>query len=256
MRSKASWFLTLACALVLAGCGSQAEEPTSGSDSASESASESAGNQAADDRVGSCPVDAPAVVDARTITEADLDGDGRPEAVRLTAADGDCPSVLFAETAEGYVDARLPVGAPAASRAFAVRVPGRDGDLVVTRQDHPRGGFQLRVFAAAGSGDEPQLTELEVDGSPLVPFVALDVDEHPLSVDCADGGVVLTEAVPHEPEGEEFTWDVQRTTYTLDGTEGSADAPEQLSEQVPEHQLEERYPDLVRHSAFDSCRVG
>ena len=50
--------------------------------------------------------------------------------------------------------------------------------------EHPRGGYQLRVYAADGEA----LTELEVDGQPLVPFVATDVAGAPVSVDCGDEG--------------------------------------------------------------------
>ena len=54
--------------------------------------------------------------------------------------------------------------------------PVSDGQLLVTRADHPRGGYQLRVYAADGRRARPSST---VDGQPLVPFVATDVQEHP-----------------------------------------------------------------------------
>ena len=123
--------------------------------------------------------------------------------------------MVFAKVGEGFVHAQLPVGGPPVTKAFAVAVPGREGALLVTRQDHPRGGFQLSVYAAGPDG----LVELKTDGHPIVPFVALDVQEHPLSVDCTDGGVVLTEAVAHKPAGVTAAWDIQRTTYAVDGGE-------------------------------------
>ena len=234
----------LASCLLLAGCGS-ASTGEAGQGKAS------AGNGGAP-TVGRCPADAPAVVSARTVTRADLDGDGRAEAVKLTAADGDCPNLLFARLGGHYVSAQLPVGAPVVSRAFAVEVPGREGALVVTRQDHPRGGFQLRLFGAGSQG----LTELRNGEDPLVPFAALDVQEHPLSIDCTDGGVVLTEAVAHEPPGAVFAWDIKRTTYAVDGTEVSGGSPQELADNVLPRQLDSKYPELVEHRAFESCRAG
>ena len=131
-------------------------------------------------------------------------------------------------------------------------VPGRKGELLVTRQDHPRGGFQLRVYAA-GDG---KLVELEADGHSLVPFVALDVQEHPLSIDCTNGGVVITEAVAHEPPGVMFAWDIRRTPYVVDGTEVTAGKTEEIADNVLPGQLDAKYPDLVKYAAFKSCRSG
>ena len=234
----------LASCLVLAGCGSGVEQPNA-DDTASATPEAVA-------KVGRCPADSPALVSARTLARADLDGDGRAEAVKLTAPDGDCPNLMFVELGERYLAAQLPVGAPVVARGYAVAVPGREGDLVVTRQDHPRGGFQLRLFAA-GAED---LTELKDGKGPLVPFVALDVDEHPFSIDCTDGGVVLTEAVPHEPPGVIFAWDVKRTTYALDGTDVEAGTSEEIADNVLPRQLESDHPELVEHRAFESCRTG
>ena len=64
---------------------------------------------------------------------------------------------------------------------FRIDVPGLSGPLVVTRQDHPRGGYQVRVFGADGTA----FKELQVDGRPLVPFIATDVQEQCASLDSA-----------------------------------------------------------------------
>ena len=243
MRSPVRTSMLLVAVLCLAACGSSETEKSGGS---------AAKDTTASAKVGQCPADSPAVVSARTIATADLDGDGKSEAVKLTAADGDCANVVFARVGEGFVHVQLPVGGPPLSKAFAVEVPGREGALLVTRQDHPRGGFQLRLYAAGPDG----LAELKTDDHAIVPFVALDVQERPLSVDCADGGVVLTEAVAHKPAGVMFTWDIQRTTYAVEGGAVTAGEPEKIADNVLPQQLRSKYPELVDYSAFESCRAA
>jgi hypothetical protein len=234
----------LATLLLLAGCGSAEDSLRTENDSGT--------TKVGTTKVGECRADSPAVVNARTVAAADLDGDGKGSPVELTEADGDCANTLFAKVGNRYLAAQLPPDGPPLSSAFGIEVPGHDGQLLVTRQDHPRGGFQLRVYAAGDSA----LTELKVDGHALVPFVALDVEEHPLSVDCTDGGVVVTEAVPHEPTGVAFAWDVKRTTYAIDGTEVSVESSVEIADNVLPGQLAAKYPDLVKHTAFKSCRAA
>jgi len=243
MRNLVRTAMLLAITLCLTSCGSS--ETEKGGGSATKDKTPSA-------RVGQCPADSPAVVSARTISTADLDGDGKAEAIKLTAPDGDCANLLFAELGEKYVHVQMPLDAPPLTKAFAVEVPGREGALLVTRQGHPRGGFQLRVYAA-GPGE---LVELKVDDSPLVPFVALDVQERPLSVDCSDGGVVVTEAVAHKPPGVVFAWDIQQTTYAVEGGEVTAGETKEIADNVLPAQLKAKYPDLVDYSLFKSCRAA
>jgi hypothetical protein len=242
MRTLVRTSMLLAALLVLASCGSESTDGKTGAGK----------DEPTPAKVGQCPVDSPAVVSARTIATADLDGDSKGDAIKLTAPDGDCANVLFAKLGEGFVHAQMPVGAPPLSKAFAVEVPGREGALLVTRQDHPRGGFQLRLYAAGPD----ELVELKADDHPLIPFVALDVQERPLSVDCADGGVVLTEAVAHKPPGVAFAWDIQRTTYAVEGSEVTAGETQEIADNVLPAQLEAKYPDLVDYSAFKSCRAA
>ncbi|MCW2849744.1 MAG: hypothetical protein JWR90_3718 [Marmoricola sp.] len=161
---------------------------------------------------------------------------GKPEVTATTA-----PSPTGTPSA--------PSGEPSVSSASTITVPGLPDQLLVTRQEHPRGGFQLRVFAPKGGA----WTELEVDGRPLVPFVATDVQEHPLSIDCTDGGFVVTEAVAHQPAGVAFAWDVRRTTYAVDGTQVTAGQPVEVADNVLPKQLSTTYADLVKHTAFAGC---
>ena len=134
---------------------------------------------------------------------------------------------------------------------YGVDVPGRQGSLVVTRQNHPRGGYQLRIFAL----DNNVLTELKHDGETLFPFVATDVEEQPASIDCADNALVVTKAVPHQPVGVVAAWDVQRTTYTLENGTVTAGPTEEVADNVLPKQLGTKYPGLVEHAAFASCRA-
>ena len=123
---------------------------------------------------------------------------------------------------------------------------------MVTRQDHPRGGFQTRVFAVAGDG----LAQLEVEGRPLVPFVATDVQEHPVSIDCGDNLVTVTEAVAHEPAGVMFAWDIKQTTYALQGVTVTKEPTTEIADNVLPAQLKQRYPELEKNAVFPSCRVA
>jgi len=189
MRTLARSALPSAVLLLVAACGSEAPASDNGAAEKTEGAAA---------MIGRCPADAPAVKAAPTIATVDLDGDGKGEAIKLTKSGGRCATLLFAKLGDRYVGTQLQQDQPPVSAAYGVNVPGHQGALLVTREDHPRGGFQLRLYAE--SNDE-KLTELEVDGRSLVPFVVLDVQEHPLSVDCTKRGVVVTEAVAHEPHG-------------------------------------------------------
>lgn len=200
--------------------------------------------------MGSCPVDSTPVVDARTVVTVDLDGDGRADPVRLTSSSSPCPDRIFAELGDVVVSTHVRVGSRLT--AYGVAVPSREGALLAVRSDHPRGGFQLGVYAASREA----LVELEVVGRPLLPFIALDVLEHPLSIDCADGGLVITEAVAHEPRGVAHAWDIKRTSYVVEGTAVNKGASSAIADNVLPDQLEAKYPELVRHSMFRSCRTA
>ena len=228
----------LAC-LVLAGCGDTGTAPRG-----------SAATQAPG-KVGSCPVDSPAIAAAKPVTRADLDGDGTADDVRLTDPGSACPNLVFARVGRSYLAAQVPADGPPVRTAFGVSVPGERGQLLATRQEHPRGGFQVRLYGRAGDA----LTELQVSGHALIPFVATDVQEHPLSVDCAPGGLVLTEAVAHEPAGVAFAWDVKRTSYAVKGGVVTAGATDEVADNVLPAQLEARYPELTGYAMFKSCRA-
>jgi len=240
MKKRAA---AVAALLVLAGCGS-AEQATSKPNTAG---SQNAGSQ----KIGSCTPSSPEVTGAKTIAAVDLDGDGSQEKVRLTANGGACGSTLFAKVQDGYVSTTLDSDGPDVISGYAVDPGGDGGQLLVTRADHPRGGFQLRIYSAASG----QLEELEADGRALLPFVATDVQEHPWSIDCSDDGLVVTEAVAHEPPGVAAAWDIQQTTYAVDDGTVTAGPTKEIADNVLPQDLAVKYPDLVKHSAFESCRA-
>ena len=152
------------CLLVvlLTGCGNE-----------SHPADAAAPSGTAPTKIGTCATDAPGVTKATDLARVDLDGDGAPDQVKVTAPDGSCPNVVFAKLPAGYVSAQVPTDGPPVRAAFGVTVQGHDGALLITQQAHPRGGFQLRAYAAGDDG----LQELTYQGKPLFPFVATDVQQ-------------------------------------------------------------------------------
>jgi hypothetical protein len=211
--------VAVAALLVLAGCGSADEQGSGGGDRKDATTPGVA-------MVGGCAADAPEVEQAETLGAVDLDGDGTPDQVRLTATGGKCGDLLFAELGTGYVATPLSADEPPVGSAFAIAPTWSEGQLLVTRADHPRGGYQLRVYTVDGE----TLTELTVDGNPPVPFVATDVTQGQARVDCSDEGIVVATGG-------------QVTSYAVDGTRVSASTPNEKAD-VPAGQ-----------PAFASCRA-
>ncbi len=238
--------------VLLAGCGSVAEQGSgdAGGSRPSASSTPSTPSPSSSAQPG-CTPDEGATRSVTPLASVDLDGDGTSEPVGLTGAEDPCPGHLVAELGGAEVSVSLPVDEPPVSSAFAVALPGRVGQLVVTRQDHPRGGFQTRVFALDADG----LAQLEADGRPLVPFVATDVQEHPVSIDCGENLITVTEAVAHEPPGVMFAWDVKQTAYALQGVTVTAGPTREIADNVLPSQLKRRHPELARNAVFPSCRV-
>ena len=107
------------------------------------------------------------------------------------------------------------------------------------------------------AADANSLEELVYHGNPLVPFVATDVSGGPSSVDCSDEGIVVDVAVPHEPIGVVPAWDILRTTYVVqDDLTVTSGATKEIDDNVLPQDLDAKYPDLAKHSAFASCRVA
>jgi hypothetical protein len=244
--SELAVLVTLAALAGACGDDGSAGSSAEGADRAASSPSAAA--EVAGDVAG-CAPDSAAVTAARRVAEADLDGDGTPEEVRLTTTGSECSGVLFAEVGDGFVWGRVPPGGPPVRASFGVGL-GEGSDLLVTRQEHPRGGFQVRVLARSGD----RLVELEREGGEtLVPFVATDVLEHPVTIDCERGALVVTEAVAHEPPGVRATWDVRRTTYEVADGEARAQGTEEIADNVGDAQLEKDFPELGARTMFAGC---
>ena len=192
------------------------------------------------DQVGSSPF----------LVRVNLDGSDDPLPVHYSGDDGRCARVLFARMAGDRYGVELDGDLPLDSTA-AIAVPGRGTELLLVRQNHPRGGFQIRLFGYAGG----RFAELEVDGNPVLPFVATDVPA-PISARCALRGFEVSTAVAHQPIGIVPAWDVFTTSYTLDGVKATASAPVEVADNVLDGQLARRYPDLVQHRMLENCRVS
>lgn len=251
---------TAVLALLLAGCGSQEPSPTGasgGSDAAQDSSPGSSASQdaaaAGSATVGDCDADSAAVREARTLARVDLSGDGTRVPVRVTGSSGSCPDRVFVPVGDGFAVAPATPGEPPVDAAHAVVVPGVEGALLATRQSHPRGGLQLRLYAE----QDGRLVELVRDGGaaqPLLPFVALDAPTGGVSARCTDGSIVVTEAVAHEPAGVVMAYDVRRTTYAVRDGEAVAGPTEETADNVLPAQLQQRFPDLLGPDVLEGCR--
>jgi hypothetical protein len=222
--------------LLLAGCGDETDATTTEPSTAPSTSACARGDQP----------DVP-------LARADLDGDGAVEPVSFSPPAGDCPGALTTEALDADAGPTLDWDPQPTSRdASVVRIPGRSGDLVVLLEQHARGGFQVHLFGyAAGT-----LEELLVNGKPVFPFVATDVTSTPLAATCTVDGFEVTEARAHQPVGVAPAWDVDRTTYAVDGNTVTEGATTEIADNVLDDQLRTQYRNLVQHSLFENCRTA
>jgi len=234
IRMTRTLMVTLAAAgMLLSGCGEQPSVPPKQVSEALAGCTQ-AQSKAAVRHAGAVPA------------EVDLDGDGSPDKVLLTRDDGPCPGVLFTTVKDRRYSAKVrdPAGLELSS-ATRVSLPGRDGDLLALRAEHPRGGFQVQVY-----GFDDALGEVTADGQPVVPFVATDTTDSYLSVTCADGELVVRQAVAHEPPGIVFAWDVRETRYAVDGLRATGGATREVADNILDQRLGREFPDVKHRRMF------
>jgi hypothetical protein len=216
------------CLGTLSACGSADDKPdAAGNDTPTPS-----------DTVSVCMEDG-AAADAKV----DLDGDGTSEDVHANTA-GKCPGAVSAEVDGNLVSASIKDATPVTS-VFGVSLEGHDGQLAVVRQDHPRGGYQLHVFALDGN----KLTELTDGDQPLVPFVATDVRPISATVDCQGSTIVVDQAAA----GSGGAWDVRRTTYTVDGSTATKSGSTVVASNATPKKADQLMP--TGSAVFPSCRA-
>jgi hypothetical protein len=189
--------------VTLSACGA-ADSTSSSASTATPSPSPSAGS--------SCPNSGAVVGQAVPLAKVDLAGDGTREAISVYRVHG-CPDQLGEGMVVGKDQTWKPVEVPdpgtPITAAFGVTLTGHHGQLLVTQQNHPRGGYQLHVYALA----DKKLVELQDRGNPLVPFVATDTRPISYAVNCEGGSIVVSQAVA-KTNGR---WDLRRTTFTVAG---------------------------------------
>ena len=192
--------------------------------------------------------------DAAEVARADLDGDGATDAVRYVGpgANQDCPAGLIATVGGRPLFAAVQADT-VVTRAdvSVVQLPGRSGQLLLIKQTHPRGGFQARLFGYAGA----KLEELTVGSKPVLGFVATDVQSTAFSARCTDDGFEVLAARPHQPIGIVPAWDIDRTTYAVEGNTVAPGATTEIADNVLDKQLRAKYSELVNYSLFANCRV-
>jgi hypothetical protein len=215
------------CLGTLSACGSSESTGSASSDRASPSAT------------ASVCVEGGAGASAKV----DLDGDGTPEDVHANAT-GKCPGSVTSEIGGDLVSAPIKDEVPVGS-VFGVSLEGRTGHLAVTRQDSPRGGYQLHIYAL----DDSKLSELTDGDQPLVPFVATDVRPISATVDCQGGNIVVNQAVA----GSGGTWDVRRTTYAVDGSTATKSGSTVVASNATPKQVDQLMP--AGAAVFPSCRA-
>ncbi len=225
-------------ALLASGCGQQGGTTTE--------------TQRSDNnnKIGSCTPSDDAVVRALPVYEAiDLDHDGVGESLMVTRPDSTCPNIMFTKVDARFTSIPLKDLQLDLRSAQRVIVPDRDGDLMAIREVHPRGGFQEHLYAYA----DGKLAEVKTSGGDLpVPFVATDTRGGYESVSCADNGFVVRQAVAHEPPGVVFTWDVQETSYQLDGATAKPSGVKEVKDNVLDQYLRRDFPELVGREMFRS----
>lgn len=186
------------------------------------------------------------------VVHADLDGDGQADDVRyLRPGEAACAGLVLVDgpALTGATLDGLDV-APRSVRAVALRGSPQRVLVLVAERPHSRGGQQVHVFGSDGK----RFGEVTVDGHPLLPFYATDGGGTPVTATCPRrGGVALLTARTHEPPGIVLAWDVERTTYRLDGLRAVRTSTSVVRRAVADPTLRKELPRLYDGSFFADC---
>jgi hypothetical protein len=140
--------------------------------------------------------------------------------------------------------------APRSVRVVALHGTPSRALVLVAERPHPRGGQQWHVLGS----DEKGLGEVTLDGHPLLPFYATDGGGTPVTATCPHGGgIALLTARTHEPPGIVLAWDVDRTTYRLDGLRAVRTSRSVVRRAVADPTLRKDMPQLYDGSFFAGC---
>lgn len=246
MRTVGSLLGTAALSLGLAACG----PAQSGGEVDSTSASDVP-------LFGDCRASDPAIESAAVVASADLDGDGRREEVSYVPSGrgGPCAGALVTSLDGTPAAVRLDDAPQALEDPVVVDLHRTDRELLmVYGRSHPRGGYVVHLYGAAGGA----ISEVLADGRPVIGFVATDGGAAPSTATCTpDGGIATWTGVAHQPPGVLLAWDLWRTTYTLDGTAATRTSHRMVREAVADPLLRRDMPQLFDPDAlFADCRAG
>lgn len=184
------------------------------------------------------------------VARLDLEDENGPVVVKLVTGDGPCGGGLVAGLDAGVAGHDVSGLDLDPTTAEVVTLDGGATLLRIDGEGHPRGGFQLHLFAVADG-----VAEVRVDGAPLVPFVATDGGAAPAAVRCGpDGTVQLLRATTSKPPGVVLAWDVHRTTYRIRGSEAVEVGTEQVRDHTADPLLHEQMPELFQTGGLlDDC---
>ncbi|HET8718895.1 MAG TPA: hypothetical protein VFM50_14215 [Nocardioidaceae bacterium] len=249
-RRRPGWLAALLVVVLAGACGGQNGTGGSGGGSGDGSAGGAV-------LFGDCRTSDPALAQAHRVAVADLDGTGRPEKVGFVpaSADGPCAGALVATVGGTTRAVRVDDVRGPLQSATVVHLRGSGQELVMLRgKNHPRGGYLLHLYAAGSGG----LSELLVDGRPVLGFVATDGGAAPATATCTPGGGIATwRATAHQPPGIVLAWDVRRSTYEVEGTQLRRTDQQLVREAVADPLLREQMPALFDQEAyFADCRTA
>ena len=197
---------------------------------------------------GDCTLDALETAGGTEVATISDAGTAETTVRLVPPGDGPCAGGLVARSdsgVEGLAAAGLDLDVDSAR---VVTLAGGDEILLVNGGAHPRGGFQPHVFAF-----DDGLHEVLVEGNPLLPFVATDGGGLPATATCRDdGGIDVLAATTSEPPGVVMAWDVQRTSYRLDGGEATRTGTRQIRDHAADPVLREEMPALFEPDGFFS----